>query len=256
MKGYDDTTYGEAFADVYDEWYQGISDADATADLVAEFAGPDGSVIELGAGTGRLALPMRDRGLRVTAVDVSAPMLDQLAAAASSDAGGRAAAKQAITIVRGDMVDDLPPGPYNVALVAYNTLFNLDDEQRQQACFEAVAARLVPGGRFVVEAFVPDEPFRSGSAVELRSMTVDTVVLSVSQYDPDGQHAEGHLIQLTEANGVKLRPWSIRYITVEQIDAMAAGAGFVLEHRWADVRRTPFTEDSSTHLSVYRLRPT
>jgi SAM-dependent methyltransferase len=244
VEGYDDTTYGRAFADVYDEWYEAISDAEATAGLIADLAdGAGATVLELGAGTGRLAVPMRNRGLAVTALDISAEMLDRLTAA---DPAG------AIEVVQGDMVDDLPPGPFAVALVAYNTLFNLDDEDRQQACFHAVARRLAVGGRFVVEAFVPDEPFRSGQDVAIRSMTADSVVLSLAMYAPGEQRAHGQFVELSAAGGVRLRPWAVRYVTVAQLDAMAAAAGLTLEHRWADVHRSTFTAESTAHVSVYR----
>ena len=104
-------------------------------------------------------------------------MLERLRA---RDPDGRVAA------VLGDMVDDLPAGPFDAVLVAYNSLFNLEDADRQAACFAAVAARLAPGGAFVVEAFVPEDPPRDGTVVAVRSMTADEVVLSISEHDPGG----------------------------------------------------------------------
>ncbi len=243
MRGYRSTSYGEGFADVYDQWYPGRDEADETVALIATLAGPGGRVLELGVGTGRLALPLAAADLAVTGVDVSPAMLARLAAA---DPTGT------VTTVVGDMVADLPDGPFDVVLVAYNTLFNLTGDGEQRACFEAVARRLAPGGRFVVEAFVPDEPFRSGSDVSLRSMTAEQVVLSVSEYDSERQTAAGHFVELTERSGVRLRPWFVRYSTVAQLDAMAAAAGLRLEHRWQDAHRTPFGEGSERHLSLYR----
>lgn len=242
MDGYGRSTYGDAFADVYDQWYAGISDAEATADLVAELAAASGSrrVLELAVGTGRLAVPIADRGLDVVGIDASEAMLARLRARST-----------AVTAVLGDMVDDLPDGPFGVCLVAYNSLFNLESAERQQACFRAVAARLAPGGSFVVEAFVPDD--REGPAVSVRSMSVNEVVLSISRHDPATQRAEGHFVQFVDGERVRLRPWAIRYAPPAELDAMATAAGLELAARWEDVSRRPFGDESPQHVSVYRL---
>ena len=109
MQGYDSSSYGDAFADVYDDWYRDISDIDATVACVTALA-RSGRVLELGVGTGRLALPLASGGCTVTGVDSSARMLEHLA---------RNDPDRTITCVHGDMVDDLPEGPFDVALVAY-----------------------------------------------------------------------------------------------------------------------------------------
>jgi hypothetical protein len=144
----------------------------------------------------------------------------------------------------------MPAGPFDAVLVAYNTLFNLLTQERQQACFAAVEQRLTPRGAFVVEAFVPSP--QAGSQVTVRSLAVDRVVLSVSVHDHGSQVAEGQYVELTEGAGVRLRPWSIRYAAPEELDAMASEAGLVLGARWGDFDRRPFTEDSDRHVSVYR----
>jgi SAM-dependent methyltransferase len=254
MRGYDSTSYGTGFADVYDDWYGDVTDVEATVSRMVDLVGAvgavlelgAGTVLELGAGTGRLAVPLARAGLDVTAVDSSREMLDQLHAL---DPDG------SIEVVHGDMVDDLPDGPFAAALIAYNTIFNLLDNGAQQACFSAVAARLVPEGVFVVEAFVPESDTPAGSDVSVRSIAVDRVVLSVSQTTPSSQQAEGQFIEITEAGGVRLRPWSVRWATPEQLDAMAAAAGLVLDSRHADMAGTPFDAESAQHVSVYR-RPT
>lgn len=242
MDGYDATTYGAAFADVYDEWYAGISDVAATVAVLTDLA-EGGAVLELAVGTGRLAVPLAGRGVPVTGVDASRDMLARLA---ERDPDGE------VTAVLGDMVDDLPDGPFTLAFIAYNSLFNLTGAERQQACFHAVAARLAGRGRFVVEAFVPDEPFRDGDDVSVRTLTADTVILSITRHRAADQSAHGQFVELTEAGGVRLRPWAIRYATTNQLDEWAAEAGFVLEHRWEDFTRTAFTADASRHVSVYR----
>ena len=252
MEGYDATTYGRAFADVYDDWYEGITDTAATVAVITDLAltvegrhaGTPARVLELGVGTGRLALPLADDDrLRVVGIDASGPMLTRLA---ERDTDGR------VTTVLGDMVDDLPDGPFELVFVAYNTLFNITAEGGQQRCFDAVAARLAPGGRFVVEAFIPDEPPRDGDDITIRSMTADRVVLSVSRRDGARQLAEGHFVELTDGAPVRLRPWSIRYATPQQLDEMADVSGLVLESRWADMAGTPISDDDDRHVTVYR----
>lgn len=245
MEGYGRASYGDAFADVYDRWYGDLRQPQAMVALVAELAGAGGRVLELGVGTGRLAMPLAERGLRVHGVDASAAMLARLG---ERDPAGH------VTSIEGDMVDDLPDGPFDVVLVAYNTLFNLESAERQSACFAAVAARLVPAGRFVVDAFVPEDPPRSGTVVAVRSMTTDEVVLSVSDHDPVAQRAAGHLIQLVDGQPVRLRPWAIRYAAPAELDAMAVSASLHVIDRWEDDVRTPFTGESSRHVSVYGPR--
>lgn len=247
VRGYESSSYGDGFADVYDEWYADVTDVGATVDRLVGLTEPGGSVLELGVGTGRLAVPMADAGLTVTGIDSSAAMLEQLAI---RDPDGR------VTAIAGDMVDDLPPGPFDAALVAYNTLFNLLEDGAQQRCFEAVASRLQPRGRFVVETFVPDsegQPASTSSDVSVRSMEVDRVVLSVSRHFPDGQQASGQFVEFSEAGGVRLRPWSVRWATIDELDAMATAVGFEVEARFGSMAGEPFTDDSTQHVTIYRL---
>lgn len=242
MQGYDDRTYGDAFAEVYDDWYGDVSDVDATVAMVMRLAA-GGPVLELGVGTGRLAIPLALGGLEVHGVDTSEAMLLQLRAKPGGDG---------VRCVTGDMIDDAPRGPFAVVLVAYNTFFNLPTAERQREAMVQIATRLATGGHVVIEAFVPDDPAPQGSQVSLRSMTADRVVLSVSVDDPAHQRAEGHLIELTEGRGVRLRPWSIRWARPQELDEMAAAAGLTLVERWGDVTGAPFADDSTRHVSVYR----
>lgn len=240
MEGYDASTYGDRFADVYDDWYGDLTDADACVDLIAELAG-DGPVLELGVGTGRLAIPLAGRGLRVVGVDSSQAMLDALAA----KPGG-----PAVHGLLGDMAaPPLGDARFAVAFVAYNTLFNLIDPADQQRCLAAAGAALEPGGSMLVEAFVP-EPGRVVEAVAPRTITADRVVLSISRSDPDRQEAMGQYVDITEA-GTRLRPWHIRWSTPDQLDELAADAGLVRVDRWADWRRSPFQPDSPAHVTRY-----
>lgn len=242
MRDFDDDTYGERFADVYDDWYQNVSDVEATVNRLRTLGG-DGPYLELGVGTGRIAVPLAAAGATVTGVDSSTAMLERLAA---KEGGDR------VTAVRGDMVGDLPAGPFGVVFVAYNTLFSVTDPVRQRRLFVEVADRLSPDGCFVVEAFVPDPQRPAGSTVAVRTLEADRVVLMADRHDPIEQRVDGQFIDLEHGRTVRLRPFSIRYASPEQIDAMATEAGLVLSDRWEDMSGAPFTEDSPAHVSVYR----
>jgi len=244
VRGYDRRSYGDGFADVYDEWYADVTDVAATVARIVELAGPNGRVLELGVGTGRLAVPMADAGLQVVGIDSSEAMLAKLA---ERDIDGR------VESILGDMIDDLPDGPFDAVLIAYNTIFNLIGDGEQQRLFQRVEARLGPNGAFVVEAFVPDfGPGDGASEVGVRSMAVDHVVLSVSVNRPDEQLAEGQFVQFSESGGVQLRPWSIRWATPAQLNAMATSAGLRLDERAGDMAGVTFTDDSTQHVSIYR----
>jgi SAM-dependent methyltransferase len=245
VRGYHDQSYGDGFADVYDDWYADITDVDvSTAALAGLAAG--GRVLELGVGTGRLAIPLAVTGVEVHGLDTSTAMLERMAA----KPGG-----ERVHTHVGDMVDGLPDGPFALIFVAYNTFFSLLTAERQQACFHAVARRLGPNGRFAVEAFVPAAGDERTSSVTVRQVAADRVVLSVNTSDPDRQLAEGQYVDITEEGGVRLRPWSIRWASPGQMDEMATLAGLTLVHRWAGFDRAPFSDDSERHVSIFGARP-
>jgi SAM-dependent methyltransferase len=246
VDGFDASTYGERFADVYDEWYGDVSDVVATVEAVATLAG-DGPVLELGVGTGRLAVPLARRGLEVHGIDASPAMLERLAAKA-------AAAGVTVHAHQGDFagVDVATPGGFAVVLVAFNTLFNLADAGAQQRCLAAVAERLRPDGHLVVEAFVPEpDAATPGGAVTPTLIEADRVVLQVTQSDPEAQTVTGSVVSITE-EGIRLRPWRIRWATPVELDGMAARAGLERADRWADWDRRPFDDDSPRHVTLYR----
>jgi SAM-dependent methyltransferase len=242
VDGYDAATYGDRFADVYDDWYGHLTDTDACVTTIAHLA-DGGAVLELGVGTGRLAVPLAERGLAVTGVDASAAMLDRLAAKPSG---------HLVTAVLGDMADPpLGDARFAVVFVAYNTLFNLVGDGDQQRCLTAATRALEPGGHLVVEAFVPEPAAHGGDVVAPRRVTADRVVLSVSRADPGRQEVQGQYVDITEA-GIRLRPWHVRWSTPDQLDAMAAAAGLELVDRSGGWDRTPFDADSALHVSTYR----
>jgi len=249
VEGYDESTYGDAMADVYDEWFgddRRTDGTDATNAAVACLAAlaEGGSVLELGVGTGRLALRLADVGLAVHGVDASQAMVERLRAKPGGDR---------VDVTIGDMAGLEPRGPFSLVFVALNTFFNLTTAQAQGRCLANVAGRLATGGRFVMEVFVPVEPVGAGSHVEVRSLTSDRVVLSVTTSDPTAQTAMGQYIEMTNGGGVRLRPWKIRWATPQQLDDQARAVGLVLEHRWADWSRREFSNESTHHVSVYRL---
>jgi len=242
VQSYGASSYGDGMAEVYDAWYQDLGDTDACVATLIRLAGA-GPVLELGVGTGRLALPLAQAGLEVHGVDASAAMLERLAAKPGA---------QRVHAVLGDMAGPLPRGPFSLVFVAYNTFFNLTTQEAQRRCLASVAGVLAPGGSFVLDAFVPDHPATPGQAVEVRSIEADRVVLMVSRHDPARQEARTQFVEIT-SSGVRLRPSFIRYAPPAELDQLAADAGLVLERRWAAWDGTPFDDDSSRHVSVYRM---
>ncbi len=241
MEGYGAASYGDAIADVYDLWYADVSDVETAVARLAELAA-GGRVLELGIGTGRMALPLAARGVPVVGIDTSTRMVAVLREKSGGDR---------IDVVVGDMAEQLPAGPFAVIFAAYNTFFNLLTAEAQARCLALASSRLEPDGVLAVEAFVPDPASLAGGQVEVRSLTADRVVLSVSQHEPAAQRVTGQFVELTEQSGVRLRPWAIRYAAPAELDAMATAGGLELEYRWEDWAETPFTAESTHHVSVY-----
>lgn len=246
MEAYGPATYGDRIADVYDERYGGRDPAAAVAQL-AELAGT-GPILELGVGTGRVAIPLAQRlaatGVAVHGMDSSEAMLGQLRARPGGDA---------VTSVVGDMrTADAPGDGYSLVYVVFNTIFLLPDQDAQVECFAAVARRLAPGGRFVIEAFVPDlEPYDHGSKTSVVNVGVEAVDLDAFTHDPVAQRVEGHHV-LIRPDGNRLLPISLRYAYPSELDLMARLAGLTLESRSGGFAGEPFTAAASQHVSVYR----
>lgn len=239
--GLDPAAYGDAIADVYDEWYADVSDVDGTVARVAELAA-GAPALELGIGTGRIALPLAAAGVEVVGVDASAAMLERL----RTKPGGRS-----IRAELGDFATALPAvaGGYGVVVVTFNTLLNLVAPGAIERCLTLVHDALRPGGAFVCEAFVPaDDVVPSG--VEVRRVGADEVVLSVFRREDDV--VSGSLVSLSESGGVRLRPWAVRPLAPEQLDGLAAGAGLTLEARHGGWRGEPFDDASERYVSTYR----
>lgn len=254
MEGYDAATYGDRFAEVYDDWYADVTDVDATVARLAALASGRGPILELGIGTGRLALPLARLGFDVRGVDASTAMVERLRAKPGGAALPVAVADLAAFTPPARPEDPADGARFGLAFVAYNTLFNVADPEGQDACVATVAAALAPEGRFVVEAFVPPDPDTAGhDSVAVRDLTTSRVVLSVARHDPAAQTMTGQFVDITE-DGIRLRPWHLRYLRPTQLDALADRHGLVLEDRWADWARAPFDDDARAHVSVYRRR--
>ncbi|HJL99275.1 MAG: class I SAM-dependent methyltransferase [Acidimicrobiales bacterium] len=234
------STYGDAFADVYDDWYQQVTDVEGTAALISNLSeGLD--VLELGVGTGRLALPIAAAGVPITGVDSSSEMLKRLTA---RDTSGL------VTTHLADMASWLPTGPFKVIFCAYNTFFNLVNPDDQEKCLQLVSDRLTPDGLFVLEAFVPSNyPLLPTRAVESRHMTKATV-LNITIREKISGVVRGQSVQVGEAGPI-LRPWRILIKTPDELDQVAARHGLDLVERWQDWHRSPFTSSSDHHVSVY-----
>ncbi|MFV0260370.1 MAG: class I SAM-dependent methyltransferase [Acidimicrobiales bacterium] len=251
--------YGDVFAPVYDLWYAGVTDAEATARFVADRAA-SGPVLELGVGTGRLAVPLVRAGRTVIGLDASAAMLGR----------GRAAHPGArIRWARADMAAlPLAAGTCGGVLVAYNTLFNLGTGAAQAAAVAEAARVLRPGGILVVEALVPagigaaagpslapgpprPAPVGRGSRATEAAMMVTAVATVVDQ---DRQTIAGCHVAVDD-HGVELFPWLVRWSTPDQIDGYAARAGLVRTERYGDWVGGPSSPAGGIHVSVYRRPP-
>jgi len=234
------STYGDAFADVYDDWYEQVTDVEGTAALISNLSeGLD--VLELGVGTGRLALPIAAAGVPITGVDSSSEMLKRLTA---RDTSGL------VTTHLADMASWLPTGPFKLIFCAYNTFFNLVNPDDQEKCLQLVSDRLTPDGLFVLEAFVPSNyPLLPTRAVESRHMTKATV-LNITIREKISGVVRGQSVQVGEAGPI-LRPWRILIKTPDELDQVAARHGLDLVERWQDWHRSPFTSSSDHHVSVY-----
>ncbi|MBX3494529.1 MAG: methyltransferase domain-containing protein, partial [Parvibaculum sp.] len=200
MKGYGPQTFGELNAGDYDALHDPGTTEEAVA-LLAELAG-GGRVLELAIGTGRVALPLAARGIKIEGVEASPEMVAKLRAKPGGDA---------IPVVIGDMADLPVEGSFDFAFLIFNTLFNLTSQEAQLRCFANVAKRLKPGGAFLVEAFVPDvagfHDHRSLKPVHLdfRSLTLEAAI-----HDPVTQLIEYQYIRMTP-EGTRLTPLPMRY---------------------------------------------
>ena len=241
MSEHDPAEYGERIAPVYDDLYGSTGDTDDAVATIEELAA-GGRVLELGIGTGRIALPLAARGTEVHGIEASPAMLAALRAKPGGDR---------IPVTIGDLRDVAVEGRFRVVVLAFNTLFALLTQDDQVRCFEAVAAHLDESGRFVVEAFVPDMTrWQNHQATQTQRIEDGRVVLETSRNDPVSQRIDSYL-NLVGEDGVRMFPVRIRYAWPAELDLMARLAGLRLHARWSGWDRRPFDSSSTKHVSVY-----
>jgi SAM-dependent methyltransferase len=238
--------FGEPVAERYDESTANLF-VPATVDPVVDFLVDrcfDGTALELGIGTGRIALPLSQRGIRVHGIDLSEAMVAKLRAKPGADQIG-------VTV--GDFATTTVAERFSVAYLVFNTIMNLTTQDEQIACFQNVAAHLQPGGCFVIEVMVPDlQRLPAGETV--RPFTVSATRLGFDEYDVASQGLISHHYWGVDG---KLEGDStpFRYVWPAELDLMARLAGMSLRERWSGWKREPFTSESRQHVSVWEKSP-
>ena len=232
-------TYDETSGDMFDP---GV--LEPTVDVLAELAGPDGSALELAVGTGRVALPLAARGVRVHGIDLSAAMLERLREKAGAEA---------VATTLGDMTSTRVDGSFDLAYLVFNTIGNVTTQDGQVDVFGNAAAHLRPGGHFVIETGVPQlQRVVPGERFHVFARTEN--YLGVDEYDVVTQQMWSHHHRLDGSQG-RRASIPFRYVWPSELDLMARLAGMRLVHRWADWQRSPFDAESPSHVSVWRRDP-
>ena len=213
-----------------------------TVERLAELAG-DGRALELAIGTGRVAVPLAERGVPVAGIELSRPMVDQLRTKTD---------EQTVPVVIGDMASARAPGEYSLVYLVFNTISNLQTQAEQVACFRNAARHLSPGGRFVIELWVPElRRLPPGQPATVGQVQPGYVLLDT--YDVLQQHVVSHHFHFGVGTQAQLFRSPHRYIWPAELDLMAQLAGFELESRHADWSGSEFSAESGSHVSVYRL---
>jgi SAM-dependent methyltransferase len=241
MSSYGPSTYGDGVADVYDAWYPGGDPGPIVERLLA--VADRGPVLELGIGTGRIAIPLAAAGTAVHGIDASQAMVERLRAKSGSED---------LRITIGDFADLDLPDRYSLVYVVFNTFFSLLEQDDQVRCFRRVADHLAPGGRFLLECFVPDlARFDRGQRFSVAAIDDDGIRIEASLHDSVAQRVKARVVSLTE-EGARFYPLQARYCWPSELDLMARMAGLELENRWGGWNEEPFTASSSNHVTVYR----
>jgi SAM-dependent methyltransferase len=214
---------------------------DPTVSFLAELAG-GGPVLELGIGTGRVALPLSQRGIRVHGIELSPPMIDRLRAKPGSGA---------IEVTVGDFATTRVGRTFRLAYLVFNTIMNLTSQEEQVECFRNVADHLEAGGCFVIEVGVPQlQRLPPGETVRAFKLAPDH--LGFDEYDVPSQRLVSHHYLFGEEGG-EVRSFPFRYVWPAELDLMARLAGMSLRERWGGWGREPFTAGSSAHVSVWEM---
>jgi SAM-dependent methyltransferase len=243
----DDGYFDERAAAGYDESSAEMFDpaaVDPVVDLLVELAGR-GRALELGIGTGRIALPLAQRGVQVHGIDMSNAMVARLRA----KPGG-----EDIGVTIGDFATTTVEGTFSVAYLVFNTISNLTSQAAQVACFRNVAAHLEPGGCFVIEVGVPGLRLLPPGET-IHAFHVSETRWGIDEYDVARQGLTSHHFRIVDG---KVERFSVpfRYTWPSELDLMAELAGMKLRERWSGWKREPFTSDSRKHVSVWEKPPT
>ena len=239
--------FDERIAKSYEEKWPEIFDpavVEPTVSFLADLAG-SGAALELGIGTGRIALPLSQRGVRVHGIELSPAMVAEMRTKPDSDA---------IEVAIGDFATTRVEGSFGLAYLVRNTIMNLTTQDEQVQCFQNVASHLLPGGCFVIEVTVPQlQRLPPGETV--RAFTVTPTHLGFDEFDVARQIAFSHHYWVVDG---KLETFSapFRYVWPSELDLMARLAGMTLRERWSDWNREPFTSASTSHISVWEKTPT
>lgn len=215
---------------------------DPAVDRLARLAG-EGAALELAIGTGRVAVPLAGRGVPVTGIELSPPMVEQLRTKAD---------EATIPVVIGDMATTAAAGEYTLVYLVFNTISNLLTQAEQVECFRNAARHLGPGGRFVIELWVPElRKLPPGQTATVWHS--ESGYIGLDTYDVLRQHVVSHHFHFDDSRQAELFRSPHRYIWPAELDLMAQLAGFELESRHADWSGAEFTSESRSHVSVYRL---
>jgi SAM-dependent methyltransferase len=238
--------FGEEVAARYDESSPEMFDPAAVEPVVDFLAGlaDGGAALELGIGTGRIALPLSRRGIRVHGIDLSEAMAARLRAKPGSEEIG-------VTI--GDFATATVDGTFSLAYLVFNTINNLTTQEEQVACFQNVAAHLEPGGCFVIEVGIPQLQ-RLPPGETFRPFDVSPTHLGFDEYDVASQGLVSHHYSLVEGAWVATST-PFRYVWPAELDLMARIAGMTLRERWAGWKHEPYTSESRQHVSVWERLP-
>ena len=213
-----------------------------TVDRLEDLAG-DGRALEFAIGTGRVAGPLAARGVPVSGIELSGPMIDQLRSTAD---------EATIPVVMGDMASAEAPGDYSLVYLVYNTISNLLTQAEQVACFRNAARHLTPGGRFVIELWVP-ELRKLPPGQQAMVWQCEPGYIGLDRYDVLQQRVVSHHFLFDDSKQAQLFRSPHRYIWPAELDLMAQLAGFELEARHADWTGSEFTAESRSHVTTYRL---
>lgn len=241
------SSYGDAFADIYDAWYAALADDDFIDALASRLPSRPCRILELGVGTGRLLHKLVARRTPIVddlvGIDASQKMLE---------IAQQSELRNVATVEYGDFARELPQGPFDAVFVGYNTLFNLPDAQSIASCLALVSSVLALDGFFMCDLVIPQGEHPEEVSEERRMANGD-LVTSQSRHDPSTQTISGQFIQTASDGTAITRPWTVHYVVPHQLDAIAFAAGLHLLERTADGHGTTFTADSSRHISTYIL---